>query len=38
LGWTQAAGSASLRADVMENKPTTIPLTGLNIERNLIRF
>jgi len=38
LGWTQAAGSASLLADVMENKPTTIPLTGLNIERNLIRF
>jgi D-amino-acid dehydrogenase len=38
LGWTQAAGSAALLADVVDNKPTAIPLTGLNIERNLIRF
>lgn len=38
LGWTQAAGSARLLGDVIDNKPTEIPLSGLNIERNLIRF
>ena len=38
LGWTQAAGSARLLADVMSNKPTEIPLSGLNIERCLIRI
>jgi D-amino-acid dehydrogenase len=38
LGWTQAAGSARLLADVMDGKPTEIPLSGLEIERNLIRF
>lgn len=38
LGWTQAAGSARLLADVVDNKPTEIPLTGLEIHRNLIRM
>lgn len=38
LGWTQAAGSARLLADVMDNKPTEITLDGLEIGRNLIRF
>lgn len=38
LGWTQAAGSARLLADVMDGKPTEIPLSGLDIERNLIRL
>lgn len=38
LGWTQAAGSARLLADVIDTKPTEIPLSGLEIERNLIRI
>lgn len=38
LGWTQAAGSASLLADVVDKKPTSIPLTGMEFERNLIKF
>ena len=38
LGWTQAAGSARLLADVVDNRTTEIPVTGLEIERNLIRF
>lgn len=38
LGWTQAAGSARLLADVVENVPTEIPLSGLGIERNLIKW
>lgn len=38
LGWTQAAGSARLLADVVDGAPTEIPLTGLGIERNLIRM
>lgn len=38
LGWTQAAGSARLLADVMDNRPTEIPLSGLEIGRNLIRL
>jgi D-amino-acid dehydrogenase len=38
LGWTQAAGSARLLADVMSGKPTEIPLSGLDIERSLIRL
>lgn len=37
LGWTQGAGSARLLADVVEGKPTEIPLSGLEIERNLIQ-
>lgn len=38
LGWTQSAGSARLLADVVDNKPTEIPLSGLEIERCLIRL
>ena len=38
LGWTQGAGSARLLADVIDGAPTEIPLSGLNIERNLIRL
>lgn len=38
LGWTQAAGSAAILADAIEKRPTEIPLTGLTIERNLIRL
>ena len=38
LGWTQAAGSARLLADVVDGAPTEIPLTGLTIDRNLIRW
>ncbi len=38
LGWTQAAGSSRLLADVVDGTPTEIPLTGLGIERNLIRL
>lgn len=38
LGWTQGAGSARLLADVIDGKPTDIPLSGLEIERNLIKF
>jgi D-amino-acid dehydrogenase len=38
LGWTQAAGSARLLADTMDGKPTEIPLSGLEIERCLIRI
>ena len=38
LGWTQAAGSARLLADVVDGKPTEIPLSGLEIERSLIRI
>jgi len=33
LGWTQAAGSAFLVADIMENKNTEISLTGLTVDR-----
>lgn len=33
LGWTQAAGSASLLADIMENRPTEIAMTGLTLDR-----
>ena len=33
LGWTQAAGSATLLADIMENKPPAILLHGLTMER-----
>lgn len=33
LGWTQAAGSATLLADIMENKPPAIILQGLTLER-----
>lgn len=38
LGWTQAAGSSRLLADVVDGTPTEIPLTGLGIERNLIKL
>lgn len=38
LGWTQAAGTARLLADVVDNRPTEIPLSGLDIERCLIRI
>ena len=33
LGWTQAAGSASLLADIMDNKQPAIMTTGLGMER-----
>lgn len=33
LGWTQAAGSATLLADIMENKPPAIITAGLTLER-----
>jgi D-amino-acid dehydrogenase len=38
LGWTQGAGSARLLADIVDGKPTEIPLSGLEISRNLLRF
>lgn len=38
LGWTQGAGSARLLADVVDGAPTDIPLSGLEIERNLIKL
>ncbi len=33
LGWTQAAGSAAIVADIIENKPPEIILQGLTLER-----
>jgi D-amino-acid dehydrogenase len=33
LGWTQAAGSASIIADILEKKPPAILLYGLTLER-----
>ena len=33
LGWTQAAGSATLLADIMENKTPAIITAGLTLER-----
>lgn len=33
LGWTQAAGSAALIADIMENRPTEISLDGMTVDR-----
>ncbi len=33
LGWTQAAGSAALLADIMENKSPAIITAGLTLER-----
>jgi D-amino-acid dehydrogenase len=33
LGWTQAAGSANLLADVIENRDTEIALTGMTVDR-----
>ncbi|MFZ4541952.1 MAG: D-amino acid dehydrogenase [Rickettsiales bacterium] len=38
LGWTQGAGSSRLLADAIDGRLTEIPLSGLNIERNLIRL
>ncbi len=38
LGWTQGAGSARLLADVIDGKPTEIPLSGMEIGRCLIRL
>lgn len=35
LGWTQAAGSAALIADIIDNRPTEISLDGLTLERYL---
>lgn len=35
LGWTQAAGSATLLADIMDNKPPAIITAGLTMERYL---
>jgi D-amino-acid dehydrogenase len=33
LGWTQSPGSAHLLADIMEGRPTEIPMEGLEAER-----
>ena len=33
LGWTQAAGSAALIADIIEDRPTEISLEGLTLAR-----
>lgn len=33
LGWTQAAGSANLLADVIDKRPTEIALTGMGVDR-----
>jgi D-amino-acid dehydrogenase len=33
LGWTQAAGSAALIADIIEQRPTEISLEGLTLDR-----
>ena len=38
LGWTQGAGSARLLSDVVDGRPTEIPLSGLEIDRCLIRL
>lgn len=38
LGWTQGAGTARMLADVMDGRPTEIPLSGLEIERCLIKL
>lgn len=38
LGWTQAAGSARLLADIVNGIPTEIPMTGLEVERCLIKL
>ncbi len=38
LGWTQAAGSSRLMADMLEGKATEIPTDGLGIERCLIKL
>lgn len=35
LGWTQSPGTSALLADVMEGKPTSIPMDGLEVERFL---
>lgn len=35
LGWTQAAGSAALLADIIDGRPTEIAMNGLTIERYL---
>lgn len=35
LGWTQAAGTAHLLADIMEKRTTEIPLEGLELHRYL---
>ena len=33
LGWTQAAGSATLITDIIEGRPTEISLDGMSVER-----
>jgi D-amino-acid dehydrogenase len=38
LGWTQSAGTARLLADAIDGRPTEIPMSGLDIERCLIKF
>lgn len=38
LGWTQAAGSAALLASAIDKTSPEIPMTGLNMQRNLIRL
>lgn len=38
LGWTQSAGTARLLADAIDGRPTEIPMSGLDIERCLIRI
>jgi D-amino-acid dehydrogenase len=34
LGWTQAAGSATLIADIIDGRPTEISLDGLTLDRH----
>ena len=38
LGWTQGAGTARLLADIIDDRPTEIPMSGLDIERCLIKL
>lgn len=38
LGWTQAAGSARLLADIISGKPPEIDMGGLEFGRNLVRI
>lgn len=38
LGWTQSAGTARLLANIVDNRATEIPMSGLDIDRCLIRI
>ncbi len=38
LGWTQCAGTSRLLADIVDGRPTEIPISGLDIDRCLIRL